>query len=232
MAASPGGIAPFHISAEPARRIFRCRLFDDGVKTVKALVQTPAGIFDSIEYAVQNLFTVLLRVYAVQRLAGRSRDGFFSASIKVIFEEKGGAIAAAVWDGSVMIRILYLRDGCSRVNLHSKKKLKTVEKAMDRWFTGKCRGTGTEISHLKKADAHWFVVRRGGVFAGKHWSIRKRRIVTPASRLSRGLSTSVAGGILTGDVAFRADMHSTTISLYERGERQPSIHGFYSGAGT
>lgn len=26
------------------------------------------------------------------------------------------------------------------------------------------------------------------------------------------------------ELAFRADMHSTTISLYERGERQPSLH--------
>jgi hypothetical protein len=45
-----------------------------------------------------------------------------------------------------------------------KFKINAVEKAMDRWFTGKRRGTGTEISHFKKADAHWFVIRRGDAF--------------------------------------------------------------------
>ncbi len=31
-------------------------------------------------------------------------------------------------------------------------------------------------------------------------------------------------GFSQEELAFRADMHSTTISLYERGERQPTLH--------
>ena len=31
-------------------------------------------------------------------------------------------------------------------------------------------------------------------------------------------------GFSQEELAFRADMHSTTISLYERGGRQPSLH--------
>jgi hypothetical protein len=46
----------------------------------------------------------------------------------------------------------------------SRQKLKAVEKAMDRWFTAKRRGTGTEISHFKKDGAQWFVIRRGDAF--------------------------------------------------------------------
>ena len=40
--------------------------------------------------------------------------------------------------------------------------------------------------------------------------------VLKAHRLNAGFSQE--------ELAFRADMHSTTISLYERGGRQPSLH--------
>lgn len=40
--------------------------------------------------------------------------------------------------------------------------------------------------------------------------------VLKAHRLKAGFSQE--------ELAFRADMHSTTISLYERGERQPSLY--------
>ena len=34
-------------------------------------------------------------------------------------------------------------------------------------------------------------------------------------------------GFSQEELAFRASMHSTTISLYERGERQPSLHSVF-----
>ena len=46
----------------------------------------------------------------------------------------------------------------------SKAKIKAIAEAMDRWFTSKRRGTGTEISRFDKMGTIWFVVRRGDAF--------------------------------------------------------------------
>ncbi len=69
------------------------------------------------------------------------------------------------------------------------------------------RATKTNVCGFGKNRIDTFVLMEFGEAFGQ--VLRKHRL---------------AAGYSQEELAFRAEMHSTTISLYERGERQPTLH--------